>query len=508
MVSRRALRPAGNRSGQAAWPRPSPLGRAAPGGRPHRPAGVPAAGATCRRSRSAPRFERPATVRRGPLRGGRDGYVADGLVSDRREPHERVARGRRRAHGVRRRRSTATRSTWTPRPAPPRLDPLAALPRPGRRGRDRVPAGADARHRRPGRRRRRAPGRGRAALLWLEAMKMEHTVAAPYDGVVTPSTSRAGQQVDGGRRARRRARRAGMTSFTETEERQRAAQAGRRAGAEVRPRVLHRAARSGGKTTDLWQEAGKLGYLGVNLPEEYGGGGGGIGDLAVVWRSSAAPGCPLLMMVVSPGDLRHRHRPVRHDGAEAALAAGPRRRHREMAFGITEPDAGSNSHRITTTARRDGDDWLLTGRKIFISGVDIADARPHRRRAPRTRAPAGSSPCLFIVPTDAPGFECHADRDGTRRARRSSSSSSSTTCGCPPTRWSATRTPGCCSSSPGSTPSGSWRPRSRIGMGRYALDRAVDVRQTRKVWEAADRRPPGHRPPAGRRPTSSSSWPG
>ena len=41
---------------------------------------------------------------------------------------------------------------------------------------------------------------------------------------------------------------------------------------------------------------------------------------------------------------------------------------------ITEPDAGSNSHRITTTARRDGGDWILSGQKVFISGIDQADA--------------------------------------------------------------------------------------------------------------------------------------
>ena len=45
---------------------------------------------------------------------------------------------------------------------------------------------------------------------------------------------------------------------------------------------------------------GKLGYLGVNVPEEYGGGGGGIGDLATVCEELAAQGCPLLLMVVSP----------------------------------------------------------------------------------------------------------------------------------------------------------------------------------------------------------------
>src|SRR3990170_604704 len=51
---------------------------------------------------------------------------------------------------------------------------------------------------------------------------------------------------------------------------------------------------------DLWSEAAKLGYLGVNLPEEYGGGGGGIAELSIVLEELGAAGCPLLMMVVSP----------------------------------------------------------------------------------------------------------------------------------------------------------------------------------------------------------------
>ena len=55
-----------------------------------------------------------------------------------------------------------------------------------------------------------------------------------------------------------------------------------------------------------------------------------------------------------------------------------------MAFAITEPDAGTNSHNITTTARRDGDEWLLKGQKIYISGVDEAEERA-RRRAHRGR---------------------------------------------------------------------------------------------------------------------------
>ncbi|HXA57810.1 MAG TPA: acyl-CoA dehydrogenase family protein [Streptosporangiaceae bacterium] len=161
-------------------------------------------------------------------------------------------------------------------------------------------------------------------------------------------------------------------------------------------------ARSGGKTDELWAEAGRLGYLGVNVPEEYGGGGGGIGDLAAVCEELAAAGCPLLLMVVSPAICATI---IARSGTEAqkkhwlpGFADGSVK----MAFAITEPDAGSNSHRITTTARRDGDGWLLSGQKTFISGVDEADAVLF---VSRTEDQKGTlRPSLFIVATDAEGF--------------------------------------------------------------------------------------------------------
>ncbi|MFF9096246.1 acyl-CoA dehydrogenase family protein [Streptomyces sp. NPDC014776] len=158
--------------------------------------------------------------------------------------------------------------------------------------------------------------------------------------------------------------------------------------------------------TTVWQDAAELGYIGVNLPETYGGGGGGITELSLVLEELGAAGNPLLMMIVSPaicGTVIARF------GTDAqkqqwlpALADGSRL----MAFGITEPDAGSNSHRITTTARRDGDsgDWLLTGRKVFVSGVDIADATLIVGRTEDSRT-GRLKPCLFIVPRDAPGFQ-------------------------------------------------------------------------------------------------------
>jgi alkylation response protein AidB-like acyl-CoA dehydrogenase len=192
-------------------------------------------------------------------------------------------------------------------------------------------------------------------------------------------------------------------NFTETDEQQALRAAAAELGRKYGYAYYTRQARQGGRLTELWHEAGKLGFLGVNVPEEYGGGGAGLYELAIVLEELAAAGCGLLMMVVSPaicGTIIARY------GAEEQkrswlplLASGAA----IMAFGITEPDAGSNSHRLTTVATRDGDTWVLTGRKIYISGVDEADAVLIVGRT--ADAKTGTlRPALFIVPTDAPGF--------------------------------------------------------------------------------------------------------
>ena len=193
-------------------------------------------------------------------------------------------------------------------------------------------------------------------------------------------------------------------NFTESDEQQ----ALRTAVAELAGRYgypyTRRKLKEGTHTDELWLELGKAGFLGVNLPEQYGGGGGGLYELALVEEELAAGGCSQLMMVVSPAICgtviarfgtdaqRRRWLPGIADGTTI------------MAFGITEPDAGSNSHKIATTARRDGSDWVLSGRKIYVSGVDRAEAvlvvgRTEDARTGRLK------PALFTVPTDAAGFE-------------------------------------------------------------------------------------------------------
>lgn len=158
------------------------------------------------------------------------------------------------------------------------------------------------------------------------------------------------------------------------------------------------------KTDEMWAEAGELGFIGVNLPEEYGGGGAGMYELAIVMEEIAAAGTGLLMLVVSPAICGNIIARFGTDEQKQRWIPGLADGTITMAFGITEPDAGSNSHNITTTASRDGDDWILTGRKVFISGVDQAQAVLIVARTEDAKT-GKLKPALFIVPTDAPGFE-------------------------------------------------------------------------------------------------------
>jgi alkylation response protein AidB-like acyl-CoA dehydrogenase len=161
---------------------------------------------------------------------------------------------------------------------------------------------------------------------------------------------------------------------------------------------------TGSKPDELWHELGAAGFLSVNLPEAYGGGGMGISELQIVCEEVAAAGCPLLLMLVSPaicGTLLSRY------GTEAQrsrwlppMASGEDK----MAFAITEPDAGSNSHRISTTARRDGSQWVLSGTKYYISGVDEASAVLVVARTGPESDSALASLSLFIVDSEAPGL--------------------------------------------------------------------------------------------------------
>ncbi|MBV7245107.1 acyl-CoA dehydrogenase family protein [Streptomyces sp. MW-W600-10] len=251
---------------------------------------------------------------------------------------------------------------------------------------------------------------------------------------------------------------------------------GKRYGRDYMTTVI----REGHHTDELWAEAAKLGYLGVNLPEEYGGGGGGMAELSIVLEELGAAGSPLLMMIVSPAICGTVIARFGTEEQKRTWLPGLADGSLTMAFGITEPDAGSNSHRITTTARRDGD-WRLTGRKVFVSGVDIADATLIVGRTEDARS-GKLKPCLFIVPRDAEGFgrnqidmELHAPEkqfelvlDDVRL---------------PADALVGDEDAGLLQLFAGLNPERIMTAAFGIGMGRFALSRAVEYARTRQVWK-------------------------
>jgi alkylation response protein AidB-like acyl-CoA dehydrogenase len=163
-------------------------------------------------------------------------------------------------------------------------------------------------------------------------------------------------------------------------------------------------AAAGTPCDELWAKLGEAGFIGVNIPEAYGGGGGGLTELALVCEELGAQGTPLLLLLVSAaisaGVIAEFGTEEQRKTWLPGLAAGTTK----MVFAITEPDAGSNTHRLATKATRGGAGWRLRGTKYYISGVDEAEALlVVARTGTDPRGDAELS--LFIVPTGSPGLQ-------------------------------------------------------------------------------------------------------
>jgi acyl-CoA dehydrogenase len=161
---------------------------------------------------------------------------------------------------------------------------------------------------------------------------------------------------------------------------------------------------------ELFARAGELGFLGLKFPEEVGGSGPDILADAVVTEEFARGGSAGVAACL---------------GAHKDLASlyvynfGTAQQHERWltpsirgeavgALGVTEPDTGSDVAAIKTAARRDGDDWILNGAKMFITNGSWAD---YVVVAAKTDADAGHAGItLFVVDAETPGFD-------TRRMR-------------------------------------------------------------------------------------------
>lgn len=156
----------------------------------------------------------------------------------------------------------------------------------------------------------------------------------------------------------------------------------------------------------LYSRMGELGYLCPGYPVEVGGGGlGKIGECILieeVCRGSSDGIGAGIMAHTGIGTL-----PIYYHGTEAQKQKYllPAMKGQKIgAFGLTEPNAGSDTAAIETTYKKEGNKYILNGGKIYISNGPICDFVNTAATVDRSKGYRGIS--MFIVDKDAPGFSC------------------------------------------------------------------------------------------------------
>ena len=191
--------------------------------------------------------------------------------------------------------------------------------------------------------------------------------------------------------------------FTEEHEMFRA-QVARFVDAEIAPKV-EEWNRVGKSDRASWRKMGGAGFLGANAPAEYGGAGADFIYDAIINEELGRVRAHGLMMglhsdicmpyITSFGTEEQKRRYLpRAISGETILA-----------IAMTEPGTGSDLAAVQTTARRDGDSYVINGSKMFISNGQIADLIIVVAKTDPKAKPAHKGISLILVEGDAPGFD-------------------------------------------------------------------------------------------------------
>jgi len=172
----------------------------------------------------------------------------------------------------------------------------------------------------------------------------------------------------------------------------------------AREKVAPRAAEldeTGEYPQDIFAAYRDVGLLGLSIPQEYGGSGAGFLALALAVEEIAkycnSSALILLLSALST-------QPINLGGSEEQKRQWlPRSAAGEIrgAFCLTEPNAGSDAAAIESRARRDGDDYVIDGEKVYISGGSVAD---YVCFFAKTNGDGTQAISAFVVPADSPGF--------------------------------------------------------------------------------------------------------
>ncbi len=162
--------------------------------------------------------------------------------------------------------------------------------------------------------------------------------------------------------------------------------------------------RNGMSDRESWRKMGAAGFLGANAPAEYGGAGADFAYDAIVNEELARVRAHGLMMGLHSDICMPYISTFGNEEQKRRYLPGAIAGEIILAIGMTEPGTGSDLAAVQTTARRDGDSYVINGSKIFISNGQIANLIIVVAKTDPKATPAHRGISLILVDGDAPGF--------------------------------------------------------------------------------------------------------
>ena len=176
-----------------------------------------------------------------------------------------------------------------------------------------------------------------------------------------------------------------------------------------------------GRSNDSWingfsaefaKELAALGWIGLTWPEEFGGGGRPPIDRLIIGEELIAAGAPIAAMWFADRQMGPTLIAFGRPDQQQAFLPGILAGETTWSIGMSEPDAGSDLANLKTAARRDGDEWVIDGQKIWTSFGAVADYCYLICRT-SSDGPPHQGISEIVVPMDTPGIDVRPITDMT-----------------------------------------------------------------------------------------------
>jgi len=173
---------------------------------------------------------------------------------------------------------------------------------------------------------------------------------------------------------------------------------------ECPPAKVRQWDRDGAFPEEVYQAMAKAGFVSMVVPAEYGGMGSPMADCAILYEEVARPSVDFATRIALQGWGAMILADFASEELKREILPRVARGELKLSFSLTEPHSGSDAASLATSARQEGQDWLLRGQKVFSSGADAPDNMIIVAARTAKGATRHEGISLFLVPNDLPGL--------------------------------------------------------------------------------------------------------